>query len=298
MAKVIRTAKPSEELYRLPAQHDEPPDAELEGELPGEDSEATLDGETDGLEDGDTSASEEGPDDGAPDGGEGDAGPAVDTADAEVPGADGSGDEEPTEEEPPEPTFSAMDVEGIVEQRLGEFEARFQQEKEDAYRSGFEDGKNEGLREGQEQSRAEIDSFASVVEELGTRWRDAMRTTDVGLADLALAVARRVVGVSVEFHEEPILQAVQECLGYLQDKSRVVIRVHPDDLEAVRRHRNDWLESLESLEQLVIEGDREVARGGCIVEGKLGDVDAQVEERLERLRAVLIEEIRSEGDDE
>ena len=88
-----------------------------------------------------------------------------------------------------------------------------------------------------------------------------------------------------------MLQAVHECLAYVEDKTKVIIRVNPDDLEAVRRHRNDWLESLESIDHLLIEAEPTVARGGCVVETPIGDVDAQIEERLKRLRTALLEEI-------
>lgn len=204
-------------------------------------------------------------------------------------------EEEPEEEQPP--TYSALEVEGMVEERLKEFEARYQTEKEEAYRSGFEDGKAEGLKEGQAQSREEIERFKSVLENLQAQWEDHYKNTDLWLVDLVLAVAQRVVGAAAQAVQAPVLQAVRECLDYLQDKTRVVIRVNPEDLEVVRRHRNDWLESLEGIEQLLIEGDADISRGGCVVETPKGDVDAQIEERLERLRTALVEGIRS-GDEE
>ena len=201
---------------------------------------------------------------------------------------------EPEAEE--EPKASAVAVEALVEERLKEFEERFQAEKEGAYRSGFEDGRAEGLNEGLDGSRDEIDRFRSLVEGLTSQWQNLYKSTHQDLVDLALSVAKRIVGPATEVHEEAALQAVQECLGYLQDKSRVVIKVNPDDLDAVRRHRNDWLESLEGVKELVIEGDTGITRGGCIVETPKGDVDAQIEERLARLRAVITEELHS-GDE-
>ena len=74
----------------------------------------------------------------------------------------------------------------------------------------------------------------------------------------------------------------------------MIIRVNPDDLEAVRRHRNDWLESLESIDHLLIESDPTVTRGGCVVETPIGDVDAQIEERLDRVRNALLEDLRKD----
>ncbi len=281
MNKVIRTARISDHPVRLGVSEDEEIES-AQADVVG------LDEQADVVEPS-----------GAPEGEE--EGEAEDGEEMLV----GDGGEEPEGEEPPpqddaqeEPTFSALAVETLVEERLKEFEERFQAEKEEAYRAGFEDGRTDGLKGGQEQSRDEIDRFQSIVEDLTTQWKDLYKNADMELVELVLAVARKIIGSAAEVRQEPVLLAVQECLGYLQDKLRVVVKVHPDDLETVRRHRNDWLESLEGIEQLLIEGDSGISRGGCVVETPKGDVDAQIEERLERLRAVLIDEIRSEGEAE
>ena len=200
--------------------------------------------------------------------------------------------EEPVEEAQP----SALEVEALVEERLKEFEERFQREKEEAYKSGFEDGRSEGLKEGQDQSQEEIDRFKSVLEDLGAQWKTRYKDSDQSLVDLVLAISRKIIGEAVEVREEPILEAVRECLDHLQDKSQVVIKVHPGNLETIRQHRNDWLQALEGIQELIIESDGNISPGGCIVETPKGDVDAQIEERIERLKTVLIDEIRREGE--
>ena len=191
---------------------------------------------------------------------------------------------------------SATEIESIVESRLKEFEERFQQEKEDAYHYGFEDGTNEGMKQGLNQSEEEVVRFQEMVETLSGQWKDTLRTYDTAVTDLAIRIAKKIIDVEIEHNEDAVLQAVHECLAYVEDKSKVIIRVNPDDLEAVRRHRNDWLESLESIDHLLIESEPTVARGGCVVETPIGDVDAQIEERLERLKGALLEEINRTDD--
>ena len=58
------------------------------------------------------------------------------------------------------------------------------------------------------------------------------------------------------------------------------------------------LESLESIDHLLIESEPSVTKGGCIVETPIGDVDAQIEERLERVRSALIEDLMKDTGEE
>ena len=45
--------------------------------------------------------------------------------------------------------------------------------------------------------------------------------------------------------------------------------------------------SLGGIEHCVVEAERRVGRGGCIVRTPVGDVDARVETKLERAREVV-----------
>ena len=58
--------------------------------------------------------------------------------------------------------------------------------------------------------------------------------------------------------------------------------VNPDDLEIVREAMEELRASLGGIEHCVVESERRVARGGCIVRTPVGDVDARVETKLER----------------
>ena len=203
---------------------------------------------------------------------------------------------EPVVVEPePEPRPSAAEVEALVEERVKAFDQRYQSEREGAYRSGFEDGQAQGLKAGRAESKEAADRFAELVEAFQERQRALVRENETALVDLAIAVARRIVGASVAIEREPVLLAVSDCLGYLRDRTRVIVKVNPKDLDVVRETRKEWLAGVEGIGTLSIEANESIARGGCVLETDSGDVDARVEERLSMLHQALLDQVRTSG---
>jgi len=203
---------------------------------------------------------------------------------------------ETAEPEPePEPRPSAVEIDALIQERVKAFEERYQTEREAAYRAGFEDGRTQGLKLGRAESKEAIDRFAEVVDQLLERQRALVQENEAALVDLAVAVARRIVGASAEVRREPVLLAVSDCLGYLRDRTRVTVKVNPKNLEAAREARKEWVESIEGIGALTLEADPSVSPGGCVVETDAGDVDARIEERLAMLHTALLEELRSPG---
>lgn len=206
------------------------------------------------------------------------------------------------EDVPPiEPGFSQEEVDAIVAEKLKAAETRFQQEKKQAHQAGIAEGHAKGLEEGyqnglgagQTESHQEIVRFQKMLTLLAENWANVFKIADINITQIAMAVARNLVGAEIDVHSNLVIDAVRDCLKHLPDKSRITIRVHPDDLELVRTHRSVWRETYEQIGTLSVEADPFISHGGCLIETPSGDIDAQIESRLEKLKTVLIEAIRS-----
>lgn len=203
--------------------------------------------------------------------------------------------ETPEAEPEPEPRPTAVEIDALIQERVKAFEERYQTEREAAYRAGFEDGRKQGLKVGRAESGEAISRLTEVVGEFLEKQKALVQENEAALVDLAVAVAKRIVGACAEMRREPVLLAVSDSLGYLRDRTRVIIKANPGDLDVVKEHRKEWLESIEGIGTLTIEADPAVARGGCVLETDAGDVDARIEERLAMLHAALLEELRTPG---
>jgi flagellar assembly protein FliH len=156
--------------------------------------------------------------------------------------------------------------------------------------TAVEEGRAEGLRLGREAAAAELTPAAAVLEQAVEQVRalqaGIVDSAEARAAELALAIAEKVVGGALEIEPQRVVDVVRGALRGLLDGERIVVCVHPDDVEIVRAA---GLGSLEA--HLEVHGERRIARGGALVRTAVGEVDAQIDSKLDAVRALVAAEL-------
>jgi flagellar biosynthesis/type III secretory pathway protein FliH len=158
--------------------------------------------------------------------------------------------------------------------------------REGAREQGFEAGRAEAVaREG----RALADAAAALLDaarHLAAARTEAQRALELALPRLAVAAASRLLRRELTAVPETLAQIVRDALAMVTPAARVAIRLHPDDVGTLERHRSLLDEVLGGAE-LRLEASPEVAPGGCFVETEALTLAAGVPEQLERALALL-----------
>jgi flagellar biosynthesis/type III secretory pathway protein FliH len=105
--------------------------------------------------------------------------------------------------------------------------------------------------------------------------------------ELGLRLASKVVGGALSVKPELVIESVTGVLRGIVERDRVTVLVNPDDLEIVRDAMDGLKASLGGMDHCVVEAERRVGRGGCLVRTPVGDIDASVETKLERAGEVV-----------
>lgn len=201
----------------------------------------------------------------------------------EMPEADPAPEPEP-EPDPPVPGPSREDQEvqppdpvvGISQEDL----AREVREAE-------ERGRQAGLEEGGRELRLAVDALNGALEEIsGLRERLLARNSD-DMARLIMGIARQVVDQELAMRPETVLETVRRGLAMAVQSDTYQVLVNPADLDIVLEEKPLFLAGVSGLNNLVVEGDPDVGRGGCRLVSELGEVDATLERRLDELEATL-----------
>lgn len=157
------------------------------------------------------------------------------------------------------------------------------------------EGFNEGYTAGAADARGVVEPAAAALHQAAAELQalrgDVAERAERAAVDLALRIAEQVVHASVAVDPELVVDAVRGALRRLIERDRVLVLVHPDDLDVVREHAAALVAELGGIEHCGVEADRRVGRGGAIVRTGEGEVDATVETKLGRAREVVEQEL-------
>lgn len=134
------------------------------------------------------------------------------------------------------------------------------------------------------QARAELAAELLALAEA----RDRMLAAESAqLAQLGLALARRIVGEELALRPERVRDLCAELLARVRRARQVSLRVHPDDRALLETQLAALRASAELAGALHIESDPALARGDCVVVSDVGVLDARIDTRLEALGRAL-----------
>lgn len=152
--------------------------------------------------------------------------------------------------------------------------------REQAQASGHEEGYQAGYAAGLEAGRQAADEERAQLQELLEQMADALSVIDQEvlerLAELAVAIARAVTGVSVRERPDQLLEVAKTGVALIAaEREPTCLYVNPQDLPLLR----SWTDSA----KLALVPDKSIAPGGCVIESGYSRVDASVETRLRQV---------------
>jgi len=184
----------------------------------------------------------------------------------------------------------AQSTEELVEQARRSILAQIKSEAEAARELGRQRGLQEGRAAGQEESRQAFAGELARVRSVAGKLSDVLASGIDGTEDLAVAIAFeaicKVLGESA-VTVEGVRAQVRQAAACAKSKERLVVRLHPADLSALRDA--GALNATLSTEKAVSwVADNSIELGGCVVETDGGGLDARLETQIERMRATLL----------
>ena len=160
---------------------------------------------------------------------------------------------------------------------------------ENAHAQGVAEGHAAGFAEGTAQIAADREALHAAAAALAADRAQLATRTERAAVELALRIAEQVVRASVAADPELIVASVEGGLRRLMERERVLVLVHPDDLDVVRAALPRLTEELGG--GFEAQAERRVSPGGAVLRTVDGEIDATIETKLQRVREVLDDEL-------
>lgn len=158
-------------------------------------------------------------------------------------------------------------------------------------RAAYQRGIVEGERRAREQAGPVHERQQALLASAVTEFEQARATMitqfDKEVADLALAIASKILREAVEEKRDLVQRQVREAITRVRDSREVLIRVHPEDCASIESLRPALISLCEGPVTIKIEGDLRVARGGCLLETPTRLIDATIYAQFTRLGEAL-----------
>jgi flagellar assembly protein FliH len=174
--------------------------------------------------------------------------------------------------------------------------------QEKAYQEGYDLGQVEGSEKAFQECKTDLLSQLKGLEDLLKRIEDLkvqlLKDNEATLVRLVFLTAKKIALKDLEEHREAVVKILKDVVGEVQSDERVVVRLNAQDLLFIEGLQEKGEQKIESLMRVKFIVDDNIKPGGCLIETEYGNVDATLEERVERTWQTLQGRIPKKSKDE
>ncbi len=163
----------------------------------------------------------------------------------------------------------------------------------EGWQAGYEAGQEAARKDVDEHQaglvRRAVEALSQAAGAVAAGRASALAVAERDAAELAFELTRELVGRELSAAKVPGIDAVQRALALAVPGTEVKVHLHPEDARAFEQ-LNVWPDlSLVAPDCMIeVRPDRDVERGGCVVEAGACRIDAQIGPAMERVRRVLL----------
>ncbi|MCP4132303.1 MAG: flagellar assembly protein FliH [bacterium] len=174
-----------------------------------------------------------------------------------------------------------------AEKMIKETELKVSEIEHEAYKKGYEAGREEGFKDGQAEVMRLIDRLGTVVSTAVDIRDDLIRSSEKLMTEMILMISRKVIKDEIVERREVVINNIKEAIKRVKDRDRIDIRVNFADLDMTTAHKDELIKMMESLKKVNIYEDSRVERGGCIIETDVGAIDARISTQLDAIEEAI-----------
>ncbi len=160
---------------------------------------------------------------------------------------------------------------------------------ESTHSKALAQGREEGRREGHAKAEDEFNAkfsdivgrIAAYINGIEARRNSLYNEVYSDALDVALAAVKRIIVAETSAtNSEIALRVIRSAISYIAERKNLVIRLNSADLAAIDGKTGLWAGVSDRLDNVRVQSDDRISRGGCMIESTGGLVDARMETQI------------------
>jgi flagellar assembly protein FliH len=173
--------------------------------------------------------------------------------------------------------------ERVEREALGRLKDLQEQAYQQAYQLGLEEGREKAYQETSEAFAERMAHFDLLISNIENLKPELVSYNEAHIVRLAYVMAKKIAMAEIAEKTELILSTARHAIESAQSDENITVRLAPSDLEFIEHMKEKLGKDFEKLKKAKLEASDSITPGGCIVATNYGDVDATVEQRVEKL---------------
>jgi flagellar assembly protein FliH len=159
--------------------------------------------------------------------------------------------------------------------------------EEQAYKEGFELGKEEGFKSASDKRLSELDrglqELNQAMQSIQNLKPDLIEQNERHIVEMVYKIAEKIAFDHIQQHPEVIISVMKKSIETAQAEEDVIVHVSSEQIDFIEKMKQMTGRDFEFLKTVKLQPSDKVMPGGCIVETNYGVIDSQVEERTKKL---------------
>ncbi len=177
----------------------------------------------------------------------------------------------------------------ILENAINDANSEVNNIKANAWEEGFNRGKQEAMQRMEEDIDVVLISANKVLTESSIKAREIFQDNKSEIIKLSFEIAKKIIKKEAS-DKEVLFENLVEAMKKAQSNKELKIFVNWEQLSFGKEIKDILKNNFQGIETIDIIEDRTVEPGGCIIETKLGKIDATIKNQLDIVFNALIEE--------
>jgi len=170
--------------------------------------------------------------------------------------------------------------------------------RQQAWAAGEAEGRAAGMAAARADMEPTLQAMAAAIGALNDLRDTALAELEQDAVNLALQLAEQIVAGAIDVAPERVIDVAAVALRRIRDRQHVTLVVNPADLEIMSGSVVALQAQLGGIEQLQVQSDRRVGRGGVLARTEDGEIDAALETQLSRAREIVTAELGGRDPDD